>query len=231
MSDLNTIPLHDTRTFWNRAIVELPGLHDRRTEIARLIGALDHRMYPGFVLEKLYYCCVFPKFHPFVDELFGLAHGNIGLEYKPESVLYWLRICSEKIADLEIKNVFQLGRIAQDRKIKPEWIFYELWGFTNIPYLKDQDIAAVIQIMKYAMLTEVDPYNVFHWLRVGLEIDFQTQKDAGNTLLETLRRIRETDAPVEHLVRKQEIYFSEYSSRFQSIASAIETNHILKFLS
>ena len=165
---------HDTRSFWIKALLNLPMLKSKHEKILKLTSATEGRLYPGYVLEKLYYTGSYPKLTPYIDELFNLAHGSIDLGYKPESILYWLRICvdSEKVTKQEMPKIIKLGKIAQQKNLKPEFIYYELWGFTNLSYLTEQHISSIVQIMEHTMTTNLEAYDVFHWLRVNLEISY-----------------------------------------------------------
>ena len=103
---------HDTRSFWIKALLNLPMLKSKHEKILKLTSATEGRLYPGYVLEKLYYTGSYPKLTPYIDELFNLAHGSIDLGYKPESILYWLRICvdSEKVTKQEMPKIIEFAK-------------------------------------------------------------------------------------------------------------------------
>lgn len=223
------IPSYDTRSFWIKALLNLPTLKDKHEKILELTSATETRLYPGYVLEKLYYTGSFPKLAPYIDDLFTLAHGSIDIGYKPESILYWLRICveSEKILEKEMSKVIELGKIAQKKNLKPEFIYYELWGFTNLDYLTSDHLSSIIDIMQHAMETNLDPYDVFHWLRVNLHIHHESNKDISKLINKVLERINNKNEPIDFLVKLQEKHFEENPSHVTKVASSIEFTHIV----
>lgn len=158
-----------------------------------------------------------------------MAHGSIDLGYKPESILYWLRICvdSEKVTEREMPEIIKLGKIAQQKNLKPEFIYYELWGFTNLSYLTEQHISSIIQIMEHTMTTNLEPYDVFHWLRVNLEIYSYSNKEVTQLLTELLNKIIENKKPIDYLVEIQERHLQENPTDINKIASSIESTHIV----
>lgn len=221
--------LKDPRLFWIEALTQIPALKNKRAKILKLSNATDDRLYPGYVLEKFYYISSSPKLTPYIDDLFELAHGAIELGYKPESTLYWLRTCSEseKLTKQTMSKFIDLGKIAKQKNLRPEFIYFELWGFTNLKYLTKKHILSIMQIMKYTMITNLDPYDVFHWLRVNLEINSGNEKIITELINELLNRVRTKNNPIDFLVEMQEKHFKENPTNVIKVASSIESTHIV----
>jgi hypothetical protein len=212
----------DTRTFWIQSLAELPILNGRFNQILDLAEASADRMYPGFVCEKLYYACSSERLHPFIDDIFKLGHTSVELGYKPESVLYWLRVAveSEKIQDSDLESVLKLGKTAQEKKLKPEFIYYELWGLTNYDVFGKDEISKVVDITQRSMEQDLDPYDVLHWLRINTEID------SNGILQETLYKLENKENPIRYLADRGISYLRENPGSITKVADKIVEIHI-----
>jgi len=220
----------DTRIFWIRALLALPVLRNKFKQILDLAEISADRLYPGFVCEKLYYAASSKKLGSFVDDLFELGSVSVKLGYKPESILYWLRVVveSKKILNKDIKKIILLGKTAQQRKLKPEFIYYELWGFTNYALLTTENVSSIIEIIQCSMEKGLDPYDIMHWLRINLEICIREKSNVNEILEETLSKIKYSEEAVSYLAEKGLSYLNENQKVLTEFANDIVNIHIPK---